>query len=228
MAKDPAMLWYWSDWHSGTTTFSRFMKGCYMDVLHAQFNSGRLTLEEIKTVLGSDFGQAWPTLQKKFVVDDTGKYFNERLELEKNKRAAFTASRRKNLESIHMKDHTDDHTDSRMENVNDNGNSVVLDFKLKESGKKLELLEARFNEIFDELYLEKNVRPAFRGIDLADQVAKFKVKVVGAITEYRIDDTGRMRNAFLYQLRQIKPDKIKQTKKEVSLDELKKQRNGSA
>ena len=40
MAKDPAMLWYWADWHSGTATMSRFLKGCYMDLLHAQFNSG--------------------------------------------------------------------------------------------------------------------------------------------------------------------------------------------
>ena len=127
MAKDPAMLWYWSDWHSGTTTFSRFLKGCYMDVLHAQFNSGRLTMEEIKTVLGSDFGQAWPTLQKKFTVDATGKYFNERLEIEKEKRAAFTASRRKNLESNnHTTTHIEPHMGDLMENVNRNKNAFEV------------------------------------------------------------------------------------------------------
>lgn len=118
MGKDPAMLWYWSDWHSGTVTFSRFLKGCYMDLLHAQFNSGRLTMEEIKTVLGSDFGQAWPTLQKKFTVDNTGKYFNERLEVEKEKRAAFTASRKRNLSKSHNSTHIEPHMDAHMENVN--------------------------------------------------------------------------------------------------------------
>jgi hypothetical protein len=118
MAKDPAMLWYWADWNSGTTTLSRFFKGCYMDLLHAQFNSGHLSLEEIKTVLGSDFGQAWPALQKKFAVDQAGKYFNERLEVEKNKRANYTASRKKNLTSSHMDTHKASHMDLHMDNVN--------------------------------------------------------------------------------------------------------------
>lgn len=94
-----------------------------MDVLHAQFNSGHLSLEEIKTVLGSDFGTAWPALLKKFKVDPTGKFFNERLEEEQVKRANFTASRRKNLESSHMDSHMQLHTDARMEDrdVNEKG-----------------------------------------------------------------------------------------------------------
>jgi hypothetical protein len=137
MAKDPAMLWYWSDWNSGTTTFSRFLKGCYMDVMHAQFNSGHLTLEEIKTVLGSDFGTAWPTLQKKFKTDELGRYFNVRLEEEKLKRAAFTESRRKNLESIKIPIHKDEHMVSLMavhkENRNVNENTIQVFGNKKES-----------------------------------------------------------------------------------------------
>lgn len=85
MAKDPATLWYWNDWHSGTILLSRFLKGCYMDLLHAQFNHGPLSLEEVKAVLGGDFGQAWPTLSKKF-SEANGRYFNERMEDEKKKR----------------------------------------------------------------------------------------------------------------------------------------------
>ena len=149
MAKDPAMLWYWGDWHSGTVLMSRFLKGCYMDLLHAQFNSGRLSLEEIKMVLGSDFGQAWPTIQKKFAVDQTGKYFNERLELEKNKRAAFTASRKKNLESSHMEPHMDKRMGIHKDNINGNGNSNVFQTK-KESFTKNELSNALFD---DDLYV---------------------------------------------------------------------------
>lgn len=89
MGKDPAILWYWNDWHGKTVTLSRFLKGCYMDLLHAQFNNGRLSLEDIKIVLGTDLVAAWPTLQKKFTVDEAGKYFNERIEHEKEKRAKF-------------------------------------------------------------------------------------------------------------------------------------------
>lgn len=98
MAKDPAVLWYFNDWHGGTFTLSRHQKGCYMDLLYAQFNSGHLSLDEIKTVLGSDFGQTWPTLQKKFKKDEiTGLFFNERLVFEADKRKTYTASRRENL-----------------------------------------------------------------------------------------------------------------------------------
>lgn len=111
MAKDPAVLWYWNDWYGGTVTFSRFLKGCYMDVLYAQFNNGHLSLDEIKTVLGSDFGQSWPALQKKFKEDSKGLFFNEKAEETKNKRAAYTASRRVNS-GTHMGTH--------MENVNEN------------------------------------------------------------------------------------------------------------
>lgn len=93
MAKDPALLWYFSDWHSGTSLMSRFLKGCYMDILHAQFNHGRLSLDEIKICLGSDFGQSWPALQKKFKQDEKGLFFNERLEQEKIKRQNFCATR---------------------------------------------------------------------------------------------------------------------------------------
>jgi len=117
MASDPATLWYWGDWAGGTITFSRFLKGCYMDLLYAQFNNGHLSLDEIKTVLGSDFGSSWPTLQKKFKVDPNGLFYNVRAEEEKNKRIAFTESRRNNLKS-HKEDHVKTHKDSLMENEN--------------------------------------------------------------------------------------------------------------
>jgi hypothetical protein len=147
MAKDPAMLWYWGDWNSGTVLMTRFLKGCYMDLLHAQFNSGRLSLEEIRMVLGSDFGQAWPTLQKKFAVDKAGKYFNERLELEKNKRMAFTASRKKNLESPHKDGDMKPHIDAHMENANRDVNIIGIDLK-KESKKDFDEPDTPGDEIF--------------------------------------------------------------------------------
>lgn len=112
MAKDPATLFYWNDWHSGTVTLSRFLKGCYMDLLHAQFNNGHLSLDEIRTVLGSDFGSSWPTLQKKFKTDDKGLYFNERLLSEAVKRKSYTASRRSNSEG-HMPKHMENEIENR-------------------------------------------------------------------------------------------------------------------
>lgn len=85
MAKDPAINWYFDNWGGGTKTMSRFLKGCYIDLLDAQFHSGHLSLEDIKNVLGADFS-SWQTLQKKFITDVHGLFFNERLDREIQKR----------------------------------------------------------------------------------------------------------------------------------------------
>lgn len=102
--KDPAFLFYPGDWVGGTLLLNRAQKGAYMDILIAQFNNGPLTLEEIKTLLGADFGH-WNSLSKKFTFMD-GRYTNERLEIEKNKRSAYTSSRRNNAK--HMHEHMED------------------------------------------------------------------------------------------------------------------------
>lgn len=89
MAKDPATLWYWNDWNGGTMTLTRHQKGCYIDLLAAQFNSGPLSLEQIKTVLGTDQA-TWTVLRAKFKrerhLDGTEVFFNERLATEMEKR----------------------------------------------------------------------------------------------------------------------------------------------
>jgi hypothetical protein len=120
MAKDPATLWYWNDWHGGTITFTRHLKGCYMDLLHAQFNTGRLSLSQIKTVLGVDFGASWPILQEKFKRDENDKYYNEKAELVKIKRQKYSEGRRKNLKSSHMGPHMGPHMEAHMEIENEN------------------------------------------------------------------------------------------------------------
>lgn len=118
MGKDPACLWYWGDWNGGTFTMSRACKGAYMDLLFAQFNNGHLSLDEIKTVLASDFGSMWPTLQKKFVKGDNGLYYNNKLREESIKRKKFTKSRRINSG-------IEEHMPEHMENVNEVLNELL-------------------------------------------------------------------------------------------------------
>jgi len=102
-------------------------KGCYMDLLMLQFNRGKFTEAQAKHMLQSSFDVAWPTIQEKFKCEN-GLYWNERLSLEKDKRAKFTESRRNNAKRItdevasekHMLKDMDEHTDKRMENENEN------------------------------------------------------------------------------------------------------------
>lgn len=125
MAKDPAVLWYFNDWHGGTVTLSRFLKGCYMDILYAQSNSGNLSLDEIKTVLGSDFGQAWPTLQKKFKQDANGLYYNERLLFEKEKRKSFSGKQSERIKKRYESGSISGSTNNENENENENEDLII-------------------------------------------------------------------------------------------------------
>lgn len=110
LGKNPSVNWFFNDWHGGTSIFSRHQKGCYMDILHAQFNNGHLSLDEIKNVLGSDFGQHWPTIRKKFKEDKDGLFYNERLESETLKKSIYSESQsekrkgKKNTKSVKTPD----------------------------------------------------------------------------------------------------------------------------
>jgi uncharacterized protein YdaU (DUF1376 family) len=120
MAKDPALLWYPSDWISGTHGMTLEEKGAYMELLMMQFNRGHLTTDMVTRVVG----QVWGQIQHKFLVDENGLWYNERLDMEKDKRKSFTISRNNNLQGKNQYS-KNGHTTSRMENVNRNGNTIV-------------------------------------------------------------------------------------------------------
>jgi len=130
---------------------SRFLKGCYIDLLRAQFNNGHLSIEEIKTCLGSDFGQAWPTLQKKFKQDEKGLFFNERHEREKLKRQKFSESRKANIKKRYEKTTSVDtsvlHMNLHMENENRNRDNSIGGMGEKEEGKSEKITEPLKKEI---------------------------------------------------------------------------------
>lgn len=92
MAKDPAFLFYPGDWLGGTLGMSAQQKGCYIDLLILQFNHGHFTEQRALSVLRECPGE-WDEIKHKFIFAN-GKYYNERLEVEKNKRIAFSESRR--------------------------------------------------------------------------------------------------------------------------------------
>ncbi len=104
-------------------TFTRHQKGCYHDLLMAQFSEGHMTLDDVKTVLGIDFESHWEVkLKGKFQVDAQGRFFNQKLEDEINKRKNFTESRRSNRTS---KEHMKNHMSPHMENGNGNDNRAL-------------------------------------------------------------------------------------------------------
>ncbi len=117
MAKDPAFLFYPSDWQGGTTGMSFEEKGAYMDVLMMQFNRGHMTEHMISHVIG----QLWVNIKCKFIQDEAGLWFNQRLELEKDKRKSFVNSRVNNKNGKNQYQKKEGHMTTHMVN----GNSII-------------------------------------------------------------------------------------------------------
>jgi uncharacterized protein YdaU (DUF1376 family) len=142
MAKDPAFLFYPGDYISGTMYLDFECKGAYMDLLMLQFQKDHMTIHMIKHVLGHKFDHIWPLISDKF-KENNGKYWNERLKTEKEKRVKFCKSRKDNRVSTkHMKEHMLQH----MENVNININEdVIRVIKQLESLCKVNIEESQKN-----------------------------------------------------------------------------------
>jgi len=124
MAKDPAILFYPSDWIMGTMGMTFEQKGAYMELLMMQFSQGHMSDHMIQHMVG----HMWQHIMHKFKQDDQGLWYNARLDEEKNRRQNFVNSRKSNLltskkgkkDTSHMIPHMDNHMNHHMENVNIN------------------------------------------------------------------------------------------------------------
>ena len=92
MAKDPAFLFYSQDFYTGVATLTIEDRGKYITLLCLMHQQGRMTEETIRFLVGS----VSVNLKSKFRIDENGFWYNERLEIESEKRAKFTESRRNN------------------------------------------------------------------------------------------------------------------------------------
>ena len=90
--KDPAFLFYSSDFLSGTMLMTDEEVGQYIKLLCLQHQKGHLKEKDMLNICKSDNEDIF----SKFKKDEEGNYYNERLEYEANKRKAYSESRRNN------------------------------------------------------------------------------------------------------------------------------------
>ena len=115
--KDPAFLFYPSDWLSGTLGMTFEEKGAYLELLLVQFNQGHMTEHIVQRIVG----ELWQSIRHKFKQDENGLWYNVRLEQEQTKRSKFTESRRKNISKRYEATYVSTKT-LHMENENENEN----------------------------------------------------------------------------------------------------------
>ena len=119
MSKDPALLFYPSDFLTGTMFLSDEQCGKYIRLLCSQFIHGRLRKDYMIKICGTYDEDIF----SKFKKESEGLYFNQRLEDEQNKRKAYSESRRKNrLKKSSNKNIISKTYDKHMENINENIN----------------------------------------------------------------------------------------------------------
>lgn len=144
---NPAVLFYTSDFITGTLFMSNEEVGAYIRVLCMQHQKGHLSKEDMQKICKNEtiFLQILPHFKK----DRKGLYYNERMETESEKRSKFVESRAKNRKKKKKTSEEDMNNISKtyeehMENGNENENinefnnidlkhKVVLDL-LQESG----------------------------------------------------------------------------------------------
>lgn len=92
MAKDPAFLFYTSDFITGISDLTMEERGQYITLLCLQHQKGHLSEKTIRL----NVANVSVDVLNKFLKDDNGLFYNERLDIEIEKRSNFVDSRREN------------------------------------------------------------------------------------------------------------------------------------
>jgi hypothetical protein len=154
MAKDPAVLFYTSDFLSGTFTMDDSQVGQYIRLLCLQHQKGKLTQKDMLSICKAYDVEIWD----KFKVED-GLYYNERMLNETVRRQKFSESRRNNAKSPkkestseayakHMETETENRTITINENINIDFDWFWNDYDKKVGDKQK--LKKKWNKLTDE------------------------------------------------------------------------------
>jgi hypothetical protein len=115
MSKDPAFLFYSSDFLTGTALMSDDQIGKYIKLLCYQHQKGHLTERDMLKICSTHDEDIF----SKFEKDENGLYYNARLQQEIDKRKAYSESRRQNRIKKDMNNISNSY-DKHMENENEN------------------------------------------------------------------------------------------------------------
>lgn len=119
MAKDPAFLFYSSDFLAGIQDLTMEERGQYITLLSLQHQKGHLSEKIIKLSVGN----AAADVMAKFRQDSAGLWYNPRLDLEKEKRQAHSKKQSERAKEGWKKRKTNTTADAAalpLEDVNEN------------------------------------------------------------------------------------------------------------
>lgn len=173
--KDPAFLFYSSDFLSGTMLMTDKEIGQYIKLLCLQHQKGHLKEKDMLNICKTYNEDIF----SKFIKDEEGNYYNERLEYESNKRKAYSESRRNNRKKKEEKETYEEDMknicnsyEEHMENENVNKNiNITLNKNNRKRGSqgKKEEEKVHFAEFVSMTNAEYEKLVSTYGKDFADQ-----------------------------------------------------------
>lgn len=184
LAKDPAFLFYYDRFLSGTISMSDAEVGQYIRLMCIQANKGHITKKDMLNICKSYDNDVC----LKFAPQPDGTFVNQVLAEIVDQRKAYTESRRNNRKGTKQKKVSSTYV-SHMVNVN-------VDVSI----------EDKLNSALDEIYLESQ-KPKWGHVDFDFELESFREKVRGSPAHYAGHDTGGIRLAFQSQLRNAKSKK---------------------
>ena len=193
--KDPAFLFYPNDYLGGTMGLTFEQKGAYIDLLMMQFNRGHMTLHMIGQMLGHNFDNIWDAISDKFKIDADGLYYNERLEIEQNKRKMFSDSRRNNISGKNQ------YTDKPKKTTSKKGGHMTLHME----DENVNVIISKIKDLFDEKYINESVyKTIFTLLKNYE-----KQQIIDAIIWARSDDFWKTNFQSPNKLLSTNKDKVK-------------------
>lgn len=176
--KDPAFLFYSSDFLSGTMLMTDEEVGQYIKLLCLQHQKGHLKEKDMLNICKSYNEDIF----SKFKKDEEGNYYNERLEYESNKRKAYSESRRNNRKKKDEKEtyekdmknicsSYEEHMENENININKNITENKVNRKRGSKGKKEEE-KIHFAEFVSMTNAEYEKLVSTYGKEFADQCIK--------------------------------------------------------
>jgi uncharacterized phage protein (TIGR02220 family) len=186
MSKDPAILFYTSDFLRGTEYFSLLERGQYITLLCNQHQSGHIPLGHMTTICGSSESQVF----KKFVVDENGLYFNERMEKEIIKRKSFCESRANNKSGVnqytkkngHTTSHMTGHMVGHMVNENENENRDIIKDVIEYLNSKIKS-QYKYNNKKTQAFINARIKESYKQEDFKKVIDKKSAEWIGTEME---------------------------------------------
>lgn len=145
MSKDPAVLFYTSDFISGTLLMSDEQRGKYIILLCLQHQQGGLTEDDMMNICKTYDKKIF----SKFELLDDGLYYNERMKTESERRKAYSKSRRDNRKSSKTSKTYDEHMETGTETITTTKSEIVIKEvpKIDFIGQIIEQFQSAYKEI---------------------------------------------------------------------------------